>query len=286
MSRRPSTAFLGLLSLSVACRTGLNYVGLHGPRYVGGASPVVRVLSHRSPDALRLVTFNIQFARHVDRAIGLLDSSPALRDADIITLQEMDAAGTERIAAALGMSYVYYPATVHPKTGRDFGNAILSRWPIVADKKVILPHLARFEKTERIAAAASVRIGDQVVRIYSVHLATQLGLGPEARRDQARAVLADAGAYPLVVIAGDMNGHGIGEEFRIAGYRWPTEFNPATDRFFRYDHVFLRGLRLADDSSTGVVRNNRGASDHRPVWVVVSLATTTAGQRVPVSAQH
>jgi endonuclease/exonuclease/phosphatase family metal-dependent hydrolase len=285
VNRRVSAVVLVLL-VALGCGTGLNYVSPHGPRYIGGGAPVLRPVVQRAPDALRLVTFNIQFARHVDRAIALLDSSPALRHADLITLQEMDAVGTSRIASALGMSYVYYPATVHPKTGRDFGNAILSRWPIVGDEKVILPHLARFEKTERIATAASVRIGDQVVRVYSVHLATQLGLGPEGRRDQARAVLADAAAYPRVIIAGDMNGHAIGKEFLAAGYRWPTESNPATDWLFRYDHVFLRGLRLVDDSSTGVVQNNLAASDHRPVWAVVSLAPTPAGSRVPVSAQH
>jgi endonuclease/exonuclease/phosphatase family metal-dependent hydrolase len=235
--------------------------------------------------ALRLVTFNIQFALHVERAIGLLDSTPALRAADIITLQEMDVGGTRRIASALGMSYVYYPATVHPKTGRDFGNAILSRWPIVADQKIILPHLARFEKTERIATAAIVRVGDQSVRVYSVHLATRLGLGPRARRDQADAVLADAVGYPFVIIAGDMNGRGIGNEFRAAGYRWATEHNPATDHFFRYDHIFLKGLALATDTSTGVVQDNRGASDHRPVWAVVRLHAPEADARMPVSAQ-
>ena len=276
---------LAALVLGIGCRTGLNYVGAHGPRYVGGAAPALRMAAVASARDVRLVTFNIQFALHVDRAITLFDSLPALRDADIITLQEMDVAGTRRMAMALGMHYVYYPATVHPKTGRDFGNAILSRWPIVADQKIILPHLARFEKTERIATAASVRIGDRAVRVYSVHLATRLGLGPGARRDQADAVLADAAAFPYVIIAGDMNGHGIGRTFRAAGYRWLTEHNPATDHFFRYDHVFLKGLQPAAGTNTGVIRDNRGASDHRPVWAVISLRTPMAGERIPLSAQ-
>jgi endonuclease/exonuclease/phosphatase family metal-dependent hydrolase len=276
---------LAALAVGIGCRTGLNYVGLHGPRYVGDPAPVLHVAAARSNHALRLVTLNIQFARHVDRAIALFDSTPALRDADIVALQEMDAPGTRRIAAALGMSYVYYPATVHPKTGRDFGNAILSRWPILVDGKVILPHLARFEQTERIATAATIRVGGRVVRVYSVHLATRLGLGPGARRDQANAVLADAAAFPSVIIAGDMNGYGIGKTFRAAGYRWLTEENPATDHFFRYDHVFLKGLQPAEGTSTGVIHDNRGASDHRPVWAVVSLRVPAATQRVPVSAQ-
>jgi endonuclease/exonuclease/phosphatase family metal-dependent hydrolase len=262
---------LALLASGAACRTGINYAGAFGPRYVGGVDVLRPVARVRGPDSLRLVTFNVQFARHIDRAIDLLISAPELQQADIIALQEMDAFGASRIANALGMRYVYYPATVHPKTGRDFGNAILSRWPIVADRKVILPHLARFEKTARIATGATIDVGGALVRVYSVHLGTFFGNGPRARRDQADAVLADAADYPLVVIAGDMNSHGIGKEFRAYGYRWPTEHNPATDHFFRFDHVFLKGFERARDPGTGVVSDNRGASDHRPVWVALEL---------------
>lgn len=261
----------------------MNYVGLHGPRYVGGASAIERPAAARVSATLHVVTFNIQFARHIDRAIALFDSAPGLRRADVVMLQEMDLAGTRRIAAALGLRYVYYPATVHPKTGRDFGNAILSRWPIERDAKVLLPHLARVEKTQRIATAATIRVGRHAIRVYSVHLATRLGLGSAARRDQARAVLADAAPFPLVIIAGDMNDHGIGETFRAAGYRWPTEHNPATDRFFRYDHIFLKGFPAGTDDATGVVRDNRKASDHRPVWAAVSLGAPVVAERMPAA---
>lgn len=277
---RPVVAIAILLGTG-ACRTGLNYTGLVGPRYAGGPAPTPAGASH-APTRIRVVTFNIQFALHIDSAIALLDSTTELYDADVITLQEMDAPGTARIAAALGMRYVYYPATVHPQTGRDFGNAILSRWPILADRKIILPHLARFEKTERIATAATILIGEHAVRVYSLHLATRFGIGPQSRRDQVATVLADAASYPQVIIAGDMNSHGIGKAFRAGGYGWPTEHNPATDLFFRYDHVFLKGL---DPDSTGVIRHNRGASDHRPVWAVVSLQAPAAPTRTPVAAQ-
>lgn len=41
---------------------------------------------------------------------------------------------------ALGMSWVYYPAIFRHRSDKDFGNAVLSRWPIIADKKIVLPH--------------------------------------------------------------------------------------------------------------------------------------------------
>ena len=275
--------FAVLLGTQWGCRTALNYTDPLGPRYAAALAPVLPAALPGRGDTLHLVTFNIQFARHVDRAIELFRSVPALEQADVVTLQEMDAPGTERIAAALGMAYVYYPASIAPHTGRDFGNAILSRWPMVDDRKIILPHLARFEKSQRIATAATVVIGGVPVRVYSVHLGTMVDVGPRSRRDQARAILADAAPYPRVIVAGDMNNHGIGGEFRAGGYLWPTEHNPHTDRFWNWDHVFLRGLEPRDGRAAGVVRDNRGASDHRPVWVVVVLRAPAAIERTATS---
>ena len=257
------------LAAGAGCRTASNHTDALGPRYAGTPAAVALPATTGAPDALRLVTFNIQFAKHVDRAIEVLNAGEPLQGADIITLQEMDADGTRRIADALGMAYVYDPAVLHRRTRRDFGNAILSRWPIVEDRKVILPHLARFENTQRVATAATVLVGDVAVRVYSVHLATWVEVGPGARRDQVQAILADARPYERVIVSGDMNSYGIGAAFQVAGYRWPTEHNPATDRWFKWDHIFLKGLDAPERDSTGVFRETRGASDHRPVWAVI-----------------
>ena len=263
--------FIGLGLLS-GCASALNYPSAAGPRYAEAVVPASSPpMADAPPNAIRLVTFNIQFARQIDSAIALLQSSGPLARADVIALQEMDAPGTRRIATALGMSYIYYPSTVHPTTKRDFGDAILSRWPILEDKKIILPHLGRFGRVERIATAATIRIEGRPVRVYSVHLGTWVEEGPGARRDQVRVILADAANFSQVIVAGDMNNHGIGKAFRAAGYAWPTEHNPHTDHFWNWDHVFLRGLSLCDSASTGVVRDNHHASDHRPVWALVAL---------------
>lgn len=271
---------LAALVGGTACRTALNYSGPDGPRYAGNAEPVRPALSLSGavPDSIRLVTFNIKFAREIDRAAELLRATSALHPADIVVLQEMDGPGVRRLAAALGMSYVYYPATVHPHTGRDFGNAILSRWPITDDRKIILPHLGRFERTERAAVGATIRVGAVPIRVYSVHLGTPLEIGPGSKRDQVRAVLRDALEYPRVVIAGDMNGQSIGREFVDHGYRWPTEHEAPTSSFFSFDHIFMLGL--GDHASTGVVRDNLKASDHRPVWATIALGEGLSGSSI------
>ena len=99
---------------SSACATARNYTDPTGPIFVGQASSLTRAASD-----LRVVTFNIAFARHVDRAADLLTRPGPLKDADVLVLQEMDAPGTESLARALGMNYAYVPAAVHPSSHRD-----------------------------------------------------------------------------------------------------------------------------------------------------------------------
>jgi endonuclease/exonuclease/phosphatase family metal-dependent hydrolase len=285
LSKRVRLARLACAALAgtLACGRPLSY-GPAGPRYAGPPEPP-RHAPRCVPAQLRVVSFNVKYAQHVDRAIALFDSTPALRGADIIALQEMDAAATRRFAGALGLWYVYYPASTRPVSKQDFGNAILSRWPIVADRKILLPHLGRILAARRAAVAATIDVGGLAVRIYSVHLATQLEIGTEGRRDQALAVVADAETHPRVVVAGDMNSYGIGETFVAAGFAWPTRDQPVTTAFFNWDHIFLRGLALTSPDSSGVVEDNRFASDHRPVWAV--LATPAPGaSAAPPGAGH
>jgi endonuclease/exonuclease/phosphatase family metal-dependent hydrolase len=215
-----------------------------------------------------VASFNIEYGIRVDSAIAVLAGDPALRSADVLLLQEMDAAGTRRVANSLGMWYVYYPSVFRYNTHRDLGNAILSRWPIVEDRKLILPHLARITHGQRAATAATIKVGDELVRVYSLHLGTMAGLAPAARRDQLQLVLRDAERYARVVIGGDLNDQGIAAIATDQGYVWPTRRGPATTDIGRLDHILFKGMRSPDRAAAGTVLDVRGASDHRPVWAV------------------
>ena len=265
--RMQASAALLLAGLVIAgCRTGRNYVEPAGPRYAGE-----RAVAAQPGDRLRVVSFNIERALRVDRAIEVMEAEPSLRDADIVLLQEMDEAGTRRVADAFGMSYVYYPATFSLKTQRDFGNAVLSRFPIVADSKVLLPHLGVVGRLQRIATGATIRVGDTLIRVYSAHLGTMINATASGQRAQLRAVLADAERYPLVIIGGDMNSHGVVRVAHEHGYEWPTEKGPRTTRLGRWDHILLKGLKSTGPADTGTVLDVRGASDHRAIWAVAQL---------------
>jgi len=254
------------IGVTVAVRERLrarNFIDPRGPRFAACCT--------ESPDrdVFRVVTFNIQYAREIEGAIRLFRTAPGMQDPDFVMLQEMDEDGVRRIAAALSLgNYVYYPATV--SHGRNFGNAILSRWPLEDDAKVILPHLALFDGSQRIGVRATARIGARRIRLYSVHLATMLDHWPAARRDQALAVIADADAgREPVIVAGDTNAPGLWKMFDSRGYRCISRDLGGTRGRFAIDHIFTRGLDLQGPASRGVIRGADDVSDHRPVWAVI-----------------
>ncbi|RKH02619.1 endonuclease [Corallococcus carmarthensis] len=259
-----------LLTLLTGCPIMGGYPDETGPRYSGDhRAPVAD--SAVDPASLTVVTFNLAFAENVPEAITALSSAP-LAEADVILMQEMDAPAVERIATELGMAYVYYPASV-AKDGDDFGNAVLSRWPITADAKINLPHDDPYHQQHRIAVAATLDIRGTPVQVVSVHGATPIvGLG--ARLEQAETVLhAVEGAAPSQVIAGDFNTSDPGsltqtvQLFTEGGFQWASEgVGDTADSIIGglpLDSVFTRGLTPVE---RGVDMRPAG-SDHHPVWV-------------------
>ena len=263
-------ALVGALFLAAACKTGRNYPEPASPRHTSTARPADAPLRG---DTLRVVSFNVEFSLEVPRAIRVLRTSPRLRDADVVLLQEMTAPAAKEIADSLGMSHVYYPAIYNKVYRRDVGNAVLSRWPIVADAKLILPARSRYAKTQRVAAAATIRINGRDVRVYSTHLGTPADLGHAGRIEQIDAIVKDAATHELVIFGGDMNSRDIGEVVAQRGYAWPTRSIPKSNAFGRLDHVFLRGFRAVGAGTVNIAPN---ISDHRPIWTEIVPAAAQA----------
>jgi endonuclease/exonuclease/phosphatase family metal-dependent hydrolase len=253
--------------LVMGCARTINLLDPAVPRFSGEYASAAADSAARP---VRIVTFNIRLARRIDRAIEVLRSD-SLRGADILALEEMDDAGVDRIARALGLNYVYYPGSIHPTDHRYFGPAVLSRWPIERSWKLLLPHEGRIRHQRRTATAAEVRVRGRLVRVYAVHLETPFRVSDAAREDQVLTILSDASRFDgPVVIAGDFNSYGVGQVLVRHGYRWLTaRLDDPTISFFSCDHIFVRHLSPARPASAGVVREVRGASDHRPVWAVV-----------------
>ncbi|HEY6548127.1 MAG TPA: endonuclease/exonuclease/phosphatase family protein [Vicinamibacteria bacterium] len=266
---RPARATVWIavaLGVTSGCATARNYEDPGAPVYVGGHSA-----GGHSTETLRIVSFNLKWGRETTRAAALLSRPGPLQGADLIVLQEMDGPGTERLAQALGLGYVYVPSAVHPVPRQDFGVALLSPWPLDTPRKLVLPHQSHFRKLRRSAAVATLQSPLGPIRVYGVHLESPVGAGGQVRRDQVRAVVADTGDWPgPVVVAGDFNGRGGPRELTRAGFHWTTEAVENTAGPFDFDHVLARGLCPAGPGAAGTAKTEAGTSDHRPVWALLA----------------
>lgn len=249
------------------CTPTTNLLNPSTPRFLGSFAPATA--DSAAPRELRIVTFNIKLSRRIDAAIEVLGTD-SLRGADVLALQEMDEVGVERIARALKLNYAYYPGSIHPTDDKYYGPALLSRWPIERSWKLILPHAGRIRHQRRTATGAVLRVRGERLLAYAVHLETQLRISDRAREDQVATIFRDAAGFSgPVVIAGDFNSQGIGPFLVNHGYAWVTERVGPSIAFFSWDHIFVRHLSPTRSPGAGLVKDVRGASDHRPVWAVV-----------------
>ena len=155
---------------------------------------------------------------------------------------------------------------------KDFGNAVLSRWPIVDDAKLILPHRNPTNGRIRIAVSATLDAPCAPLTVFSVHTDTPW-LGPAARLEQAEAIASHAARFAGdVVVGGDFNTSDPGsvdatvEGFTSRYFTWATEtfHRPVGGAFGSgtLDHFFVKGLSV---KAAGTVKTD--ASDHQPIWV-------------------
>lgn len=250
-----------------------NYTNPQKPRYASA-----RMVKHKKDfsGVVKVVSYNIHFARKINSAIKLFEKNEDLICADIVCLQEMDHKGVEKIAHALKFNYVYYPAVFHPRYSRDFGNAILSKWPIKEDKKIILPN-ARRQRLQRIAVCAEVHINDMPIMVFCVHM--KVFLKPNHRSDQVDSMLQHIPAHiQHCIIAGDFNTYSktnrraiydplVDADFQLASkdVGWTFKHWYFLNKKNWLDHIYTRGLHVV---KSGKVVDHK-PSDHIPIWVEV-----------------
>lgn len=259
-------------------------------RAVESDKPLV-VGDHRRPagaasgpatrSAFRLVCWNIEDGLDIDGTIAGLTGHPNLANADVVCLQEMDPEGVERIARELGLGYLYIQSSQDDRTGRGFGNAILSPWPLDDHVVVPLPNVAKAYGRPRAAVGATVTktrpAGEAVsVSVWSVHAEIPpLSLSRRVAQFTAVAARAISPNPDHLLLAGDFNTTtstavvAIDQLYAMFDLERLTE--PAgpslrrAGRLFHLDHIFGRGL---DVQGVGVERTVI-ASDHWPLWVDV-----------------
>ncbi|SCB61368.1 Metal-dependent hydrolase, endonuclease/exonuclease/phosphatase family [Rhizobium aethiopicum] len=141
---------------------------------------------------MNFVSYNIQYGFGLDGRYDLARIAASLEGADVIALQEVTRgfwrngfADMVADIAALFPDYfwVYGPACdthvegdesgLRPRGTRfQFGNMVLSRWPILSTRTLLLPRSRTIGKInlQRGATEALIAAPREAVRLYSVHL--------------------------------------------------------------------------------------------------------------------
>ena len=233
---------------------------------------------------VRVMTFNIRHGENMDRVYALEGIAEVIRAAgsDLVALQEVDRRWGERSAfedqparlgEMTGMAGYFGAALV--RDGGEYGNLILSRFPLAECAVSALPRLGEGSE-QRCVVSARVEAEGGPVRVYCTHL--QHNSAPE-RAAQVTALLELMGGESgPCVLAGDFNAQPHQEELgplmREMTDAWtsvsvePGYTIPSTEPAKRIDYVFTSSdLRVAE---ARVVRTR--ASDHLPVVVDLRLS--------------
>ena len=242
------------------------------------------------PTVIKIVSYNMRWRGGEDlrELIELLRSDSLIGRAQIIGLQEVDRnkkrtryTNTARMMAEeLGLHYAWAAPPLAPgkeKEEEETGVAILSLYPLTDVTRIVLPNAGPGGR-RRVALGATVHIGPNLVRVYTVHAETRTT--NERRIEQFQAVLDDLAKHAKVeraAVMGDFNTitdddvSATSELFKDAGFQTPFPNKEPTWKTFiiklKLDWVWLRGLRALDYG----INRKVGLSDHWPLWVNIRL---------------
>ncbi|HSQ30198.1 MAG TPA: endonuclease/exonuclease/phosphatase family protein [Gemmatimonadaceae bacterium] len=245
---------------------------------------------------LRAMTYNIQSGQ------GNLDATiSAIRDArpDIAGLQEVDVHWGERsgfvdqatmLGERLGMAVRFariysIAAQDASRPPREFGVALLSRFPIIAWRNDTLTRLSTQDRDPVPAPApglleATVDVRGTKVRVFNTHL--DYRADPRVRQRQVAEMLDDIGPPSVpTILLGDLNAEPQARELApllaVLHDSWlpasgPGLTYPANVPRKRIDYVLVSLHFRVHATVVPAIE----ASDHRPVIVDLSLAPAKA----------
>ena len=230
--------------------------------------------SLRAPWPLMLATWNIHGAVGHDGRFDPSRIAEVLKEtkADIIALQEVPLGGhhwpnvLHRLERAMGLVGVAGPT--FDVSGRHFGNAILSRYPILSTRKI---DISFGSQEPRGALDADIYCHGCPIRVVATHL----GLRAAERTAQVQHLLRcfDTAEMP-VILMGDVNEWFVwGRPLRdlISHFQAvpaPATF-PANCPMFALDRIWIRPRHRLVRVRVHRSRLARIASDHLPLLAYI-----------------
>ncbi len=240
---------------------------------------------------IRVMTFNIHHGAGTDGLLDLSRTAAVIRDAepDVVGLQEVDRHFDARsdfvdqarwLARDLHMHVVFGanldldpPAPNLPR--RQYGTAVLSRYPILDWDNTYLPRFGDHEQRGLLRTRINVR--GVKLRFYTTHLQHN---DAAERLAQAQAIKELIGTPDeSVILLGDLNAtpdapeiqalvDGLVDAWEEAGVG-DGNTHPSEDPTHRIDYVLQSGDVVA--RTVAVLTSAAGASDHLPVVADVVL---------------
>jgi endonuclease/exonuclease/phosphatase family metal-dependent hydrolase len=249
---------------------------------VSAAAASVVSTSGQTPASLRVrvLTYNIHHGEGVDRVLDLGRIARVIQEVgpDLVALQEVDrrAARTgsvdqpAELARLTGLDVVFGPNI--PLQGGDYGNAVLSRWPIVRAVNHPLPNVDAGEQRVLLEVHRSAPGYAGPFVLWATHLDHRQTDAERVASAEVITRLSSAQPGVPMLLAGDLNDIPTSRTLAILGTAW-TQANAddlptiPTERPIRQiDYVLVRPgdrWRLVDAR----VLDEAVASDHRPLLV-------------------
>ncbi len=243
-------------------------------------------------EALRIMSYNVHGCQGMDGFISTerIARVIARHSPDIIALQELDVGRlrsrkmdqARRIADYLEMKYHFH--SVFFQEEEQYGNALLSRYPLTLIKKQALPILPHGKRNEPRGALWAL-MEFQGRQIYIVN--THLSIWPRERVLQTKALLAekklvDPSENSPIILCGDFNAtpgsavyKRICEKFKdsqtlLQGqqrqYTWFGSYPLA-----QIDHVFVTSHFQIQSASVSRTSLDKVASDHLPLLINLKI---------------
>lgn len=275
---RKETGFLVIIIvvLCSSCRRVQVYADINYPKYLeNGISDSIDDID----STITVVSFNIEKSLKVDLAISEIVNDTSFNNADIILLQEVDKKSVVKFSEQFSLNYLYYPIALNRSDKSEFGNAILSKYKISNEDKLILPHKKRNGRI-RNATNCIINIPNHPTLVYSIHMETII-MSRAKRMDQIDAIIKDIETKKVehVILGGDFNTivnkdlEIIIKKFDQSGVRFDSKsightgsyflglIKPSNDHFFSRNMTTLETIKLIDSKS----------SDHLPVLIKYRL---------------
>jgi len=259
------------------------------------ACAVAQCAETTAPAVLRVMTYNMHVGQGTDGNFDLRRIADVITSAsaDIVALQEVDMR-TRRSGGVDQLAELVHLTGMHGRFGKgreyqggDYGQAILSRWPIGDFKVHPLPGPTVTD--ERIAMSARITPGGTLPPFLFVatHIHHQSEEFRVAQVQQLhRALAAEGESSTTAILVGDMNAEPGSKAMDLLLREWSDALPngeltyPSKEPIKKIDWILLRrgsGWRVR----AGKVIPEKVASDHRPVVAELEFPGSAGVSPVP-----